>query len=187
MRADIGDQMQHDRRQREFLSAPGWCNVRSRARLVANGSATAGAKWVREVVTCGWPRGGMVQVPSLAAWCPSLAPAAPQGPPGGPMQCSSALPAEGAAGGISATENGPPGSSRAGPPATCGGSRCCRAYARRLSGHTLDSQSVSHYRTPWSLWACKRNANGLLDAFVDGLRAVWAHRVALEPPLPPPA
>ena len=43
-----------------------WRNVRRRAQLVAHGNATADAKWAREVVTCGWPRGSMVKRVVLA-------------------------------------------------------------------------------------------------------------------------
>ena len=44
-----------------------WRNVRRRAQLVAHGNATADAKWAREVVTCGWPRGSMVKRVVLAS------------------------------------------------------------------------------------------------------------------------
>ena len=50
-----------------FMREQSWRNVRRRAQLVAHGNATADAKWAREVVTCGWPRGIMVKRVVLAA------------------------------------------------------------------------------------------------------------------------
>ena len=49
-----------------FMREQSWRNVRRRAQLVAHGNATADAKWAREVVTCGWPRGSMVKRVVLA-------------------------------------------------------------------------------------------------------------------------
>ena len=68
IRADVGDIAAQKRKHaaRVFLNAQGWSNVHSRAQLVARGNVTADAKWAREVVTCGWPRGSMVKRVVLA-------------------------------------------------------------------------------------------------------------------------
>ena len=75
MRADVGDVVRKKRKDaaRVFLNAQGWSNVHSRAQLVARGNVTADAKWAREVVTCGWPRGIMVKRVVLAAAEPDVA------------------------------------------------------------------------------------------------------------------
>ena len=69
MRADVGDVVRKKRKDaaKIFLNEQGWRNVHSRAQLAARGNATADAKWAREVVTCGWPRGSMVKRVVLAA------------------------------------------------------------------------------------------------------------------------
>ena len=69
IRADVGDIAAQKRKgaARVFLNAQGWSNVHSRAQLVARGNVTADAKWAREVVTCGWPRGSMVKRVVLAS------------------------------------------------------------------------------------------------------------------------
>ena len=69
MRADVGDVVNQKRKKAAniFLNEQGWRNVHSRAQLAARGNATADAKWAREVVTCGWPRGSMVKRVVLAS------------------------------------------------------------------------------------------------------------------------
>ena len=69
MRADVGDVVRKKRKDaaKIFLNEQGWRNVHSRAQLAARGNATADAKWAREVVTCGWPRGSMVKRVVLAS------------------------------------------------------------------------------------------------------------------------
>ena len=84
MRADVGDIVAQKRKDaaKVFLNPQGWRNVHSRAQLVARGNVTTDAKWAREVVTCGWPRGSMVKLvvlaaaePCIALWSHSEAPA----------------------------------------------------------------------------------------------------------------
>ena len=74
MRADVGDIVAQKRKHAAevFLNSQGWRNVHSRAQLVARGNVTADAKWAREVVTCGWPRGSMVELGVLAAAEPDM-------------------------------------------------------------------------------------------------------------------
>ena len=77
MRADVGDIVAHKKWGKAwakvFLTSQGWRNVHSRAQLVARGNVTTDAKWAREVVTCGWPRGSMVKLVVLAAAEPCTA------------------------------------------------------------------------------------------------------------------